>query len=158
MIAETPPPRVLIVEDNPTNLLLVETILRRAGYRTDAARTAEEVMGRIASARPDLILMDLQLPGQDGLSLTRQLKANVATSAIPIVALTAHAMKDDRARALSAGCDGYIAKPINTRSLVDQIEAIVPGLRLARPRVERRDAEAPGAAQGRADEGRPDAG
>lgn len=121
--------RVLIVEDNPANLLLVQAILRRAGYDADAARSAEEIWEHLAASRPDLILMDVQLPGQDGLTLTRQIKANLETASIPIVALTAHAMKEDRARALAAGCDGYIAKPVNTRTLAAELAAILEARR-----------------------------
>src|SRR5207247_11156137 len=90
--AETGAARVLIVEDNPANLLLTRAVLQRAGYRTAEAHSAEEALHLVQLAQPDLILMDVQLPGQDGLSLTRQLKADPLTAAIPIVALTAHAM------------------------------------------------------------------
>ena len=118
-------PLVLIVEDNPTNLMLARAVLQRSGYRTDEARSAEEALERLRTTRPDLILMDIQLPGQDGLSLTRQLKADPATAAIPVVALTAHAMSHDRQRILAAGCDGYIAKPINTRTLATGLEFVL---------------------------------
>jgi CheY-like chemotaxis protein len=116
---------VLVVEDNPTNLMLVVAVLERAGYTPVAAGSAEEARRVLAQTRPDLILMDVQLPGQDGLSLAGQLKADPATRAIPIVALTAHAMEEHRQRALAAGCDGYIAKPINTRTFVREIEAVL---------------------------------
>jgi two-component system cell cycle response regulator DivK len=124
-VAEGGSARVLIVEDNPANLLLTRAVLQRAGYRTAEARSAEEVLERLQTAPPHLILMDVQLPGQDGLSLTRQLKADPSTAAIPIVALTAHAMSDDRARAQAAGCDGYIAKPINTRTFADEVAYLI---------------------------------
>ena len=120
---------VLIVEDNAANLLLVQAVLHRAGFRTEVARSAEEVPSILAISRPDLILMDLQLPGQDGLSLTAQIKRNAETASIPIVALTAHAMKEDRDRALAAGCDGYIAKPVNTRTLATEIASIMQARR-----------------------------
>jgi CheY-like chemotaxis protein len=116
---------VLVVEDNPSNLMLVSAVLKRAGYTPVAAGSAEEARRVLDRTRPSLILMDVQLPGQDGLSLAGQLKADPATRAIPIVALTAHAMEEHRQRALVAGCDGYIAKPINTRTFVGEIEAVL---------------------------------
>ena len=118
--------RVLVVEDNPANLMLVRAVLQRAGYRTAEARSGEEALQHLAASKPDLILMDIQLPGLDGLELTRRLKADPATTAIPVVALTAHAMSDDRARALAAGCDGYLAKPINTRTLAAELASLLP--------------------------------
>lgn len=123
--SETGGTRVLIVEDNPANLLLTRAVLQRAGYRTAEAHSAEEALHHVRTAQPDLILMDVQLPGEDGLALTRRLKADPATALIPIVALTAHAMAADRARAEEAGCDGYIAKPINTRTLADEVAHII---------------------------------
>lgn len=118
-------PLALIVEDHPANLMLVQAVLERAGYVVAAARSAEEALDRLHQVKPDVILMDIQLPGQDGLALTRQLKADPATAAIPVVALTAHAMKGDRQRVLSAGCDGYIAKPINTRTFATELATIL---------------------------------
>ena len=114
-------PLILLVEDNETNQMLAMTVLQRDGYRVDVAGSSEEATLRLAAARPDLILMDLQLPGQDGLSLTRALKEDPATNSIPIVAMTAHAMLGDADEALAAGCAGYIAKPIDTRVLGDQV-------------------------------------
>jgi CheY-like chemotaxis protein len=114
-------PLILLVEDNEANQLLARVVLEGEGFDVDVAGTPEEVLDRISARVPDLILMDIQLPGQDGLSLTRQLKASAATAAIPVVALTAHAMRGDREEALKAGCAGYIAKPIDTRSLGHQI-------------------------------------
>ena len=114
-------PLILLVEDNETNQMLAMTVLQRDGYRVDVAGSSEEATLRLAAARPDLILMDLQLPGQDGLSLTRALKEDPATTSIPIVAMTAHAMLGDADEALAAGCAGYIAKPIDTRVLGDQV-------------------------------------
>jgi CheY-like chemotaxis protein len=120
---------ILIVEDNPANLMLAGAVLRRAGHRITEARSAEEAIERLRVATPDLILMDVQLPGQDGLELTRRLKAAPTTGDVVIIALTAHAMKEDRQRALDAGCDGYIAKPINTRTLVEELNATVHSAR-----------------------------
>jgi CheY-like chemotaxis protein len=116
---------VLVVEDNPTNLMLVTAVLRRAGYATTSAGSADEARRELARATPSLILMDVQLPGQDGLSFAGQLKSDPATSTIPIVALTAHAMDEHRQRAIAVGCDGYIAKPINTRTFVDELETVL---------------------------------
>lgn len=109
--------RVLIVDDNPTNLKLVTYLVRTHGYEVDAAADAEQARAAIAANRPALILMDLQLPGIDGLELTRQLKADPATRDIKIVAVTAYAMKGDQEKALAAGCDAYVTKPIDTRAL-----------------------------------------
>ena len=114
-------PVILIVEDNEANQLLARAVLEREGYEVDVAATPAEALNRLNARVPDLILMDIQLPGQDGLSFTRQLKASALTAAIPVVALTAHAMRGDREESLRAGCAGYIAKPIDTRSLGDQV-------------------------------------
>jgi len=123
-------PLILLVEDNETNQMLALAVLQRDGYQVELAGSSEEASQRLATARPDLILMDLQLPGQDGLTLTRALKADPATSGIPIVAMTAHAMLGDAEQALSAGCVGYIPKPIDTRMLADQVRRF---LSLAEP-------------------------
>ena len=117
---------ILVVEDNPANMLLVVAVLERAGYRTAQASSAEEAREHIARVSPDLILMDIQLPGEDGLSLTRELKASPGTSHIPIVALTAHAMKGDEAQAKAAGCDAYLAKPIDTRTFASDVAHFLP--------------------------------
>jgi CheY-like chemotaxis protein len=116
---------ILVVDDNDGGLLLASAVLEREGFRVDSAGSAEEVLERLNARLPDLILMDVQLPGQDGLSLTRQLKADLATAGIPIVALTAHAMASDRDEALSAGCAGYISKPIDTRTLGDLVRGFI---------------------------------
>ncbi|MBI5201646.1 MAG: response regulator [Elusimicrobia bacterium] len=122
--------RVLIVDDNPANLKLTRVILSGGGFDTDTAGNAEEAQAKIAARRPDAILMDVQLPGMDGLSLTRLLKAAPATRGIVVVALTAYAMKGDDDRAREAGCDGYIAKPIDTRALPKQLAEL-----LGRPQI-----------------------
>lgn len=116
---------ILVVDDNEAGLLLAGAVLQREGFQVDSAGSSEEVMERLNERLPDLILMDVQLPGQDGLSLTRQLKADPATAAIPIVALTAHAMASDRDEALAAGCVGYISKPIETRTLGDLVHGFL---------------------------------
>jgi len=104
---------ILVVDDNEGGLLLASAVLQREGFRVDSAGSAEEVLERLSMRAPDLILMDVQLPGQDGLSLTRQLKADPATASIPVIAVTAQAMVGDRERALAAGCDGYVTKPLD---------------------------------------------
>ena len=127
------PTRILIVEDNPANLLLTRAVLQRAGYHTSEAHSAEAALDLVYSALPDVILMDVQLPGQDGLALTKRLKSDPATASIPIVVLTAHAMSTDRVRAEAAGCDGYISKPINTRTLADEVARVIRRSAVAKP-------------------------
>jgi CheY-like chemotaxis protein len=109
---------ILIIEDNPTNLELARDLLEASGFVVLSADEAEQGLGLASQALPDLILMDVSLPGMDGLSATRELKLNPATRHIPVVALTAHAMKGDEQSALDAGCAGYLAKPIATRDFV----------------------------------------
>ena len=121
-------PLVLVVDDNEAGQLLASSVLELGGFRVDCARSSDEVLERLSARLPDLILMDVQLPGQDGLSLTRQLKADPATAAVPIVALTAHAMAGDRELALAAGCSGYISKPVDTRTLCDQVREFMPAV------------------------------
>ena len=119
------PALILVVDDNDAGQLLVTSVLQFEGFRVDSAGSGPEVLERLHIRTPDLILMDVQLPGQDGLSLTRELKADPATAGIPIVALTANAMAGDRERALAAGCVGYISKPIDTRTFGDEIRRIL---------------------------------
>src|SRR5215204_7803880 len=108
-------PRILIVEDNPLNLELASDLLEGSGFQVISAQTGEGAIKLAQEAQPHLILMDLSLPGMDGIAATKALKANPQTSAIPIVAVTAHAMKGDEQKALAVGCEGYITKPIDTR-------------------------------------------
>jgi CheY-like chemotaxis protein len=108
---------ILIVDDNPANLKLARVLLSAEGYEVRVAVDAEEALALLDSFRPRLILMDLQLPGMDGLTLTRHLKDDPATRGVAILALTAYAMKGDEEKALAAGCDGYVTKPIDTRTL-----------------------------------------
>ena len=108
---------ILIVDDNPQNLKLVRVLLSSEGYAVYTAADAEEALTVLACFTPRLILMDLQLPGMDGLELTRRLKADPERREIVVVALTAYAMKGDEEKARAAGCDGYIAKPIDTDAL-----------------------------------------
>jgi CheY-like chemotaxis protein len=113
--------RILLVEDNPASQLLSLTVLEQEGFTVDVAESAVEVIRRLRANRPDIILMDVQLPGQDGLSLTRELKADPSYSSIPIVALTGHAMIGDREESLAAGCAGHITKPIDIDVFCDQV-------------------------------------
>ena len=116
---------VLVVDDNATNLKLASQALESEGYRVLKAGDAEEAQAAIRNQAPDLILMDVALPGMDGLALTRKLKSEPSTRHIPIVALTAFAMKGDDQKAFEAGCDGYISKPIDTRKLAAQVAEII---------------------------------
>jgi CheY-like chemotaxis protein len=109
--------RILIVDDNPTNLKLVSYLMQQHGYEVATAGDADDAVASIAQSPPALILMDVQLPGIDGLELTRRLKNDPATKGIKIIALTAYAMKGDHEKALAAGCDDYVTKPIDTRAL-----------------------------------------
>jgi CheY-like chemotaxis protein len=118
---------VLVVEDNPASQMLVEAILQGYGYSLRFAASAPEALASIERERPDLILMDIQLPGQDGLSLTRQLKADPAHASIPVVAVTAHARASDRQLSLDAGCVGHITKPYDTNFLAEQVAAFLQG-------------------------------
>lgn len=120
-----PHPVVLVVEDNPASQMLVEAILQGYGYALRFAASAPEALASIENERPDLILMDIQLPGQDGLSLTRQLKADPTHASIPVVAVTAHAMASDRQLSLDAGCVGHITKPYDTNFLAEQVAAFL---------------------------------
>lgn len=112
---------ILVVDDNPENLKLARVLLQGEGYDVATAQDAEQAMAMLESTRPRLILMDLQLPGMDGLELTKLIKANPVTRDIIILALTAYAMKGDEETALAAGCDGYLSKPINTQTLPGMI-------------------------------------
>jgi CheY-like chemotaxis protein len=119
---------ILVVDDNPTNLKLVSDVLRFDGYRILNAIDAESAQEIVRNTPPDLILMDIALPGMDGLTLTRLLKTGDTTRHIVIVALTAFAMKGDEARAHEAGCDGYITKPIDTRTLPGAVAGYLLGI------------------------------
>jgi CheY-like chemotaxis protein len=115
---------ILVVEDNDMNMQLVEFLLEEGGHRIVKATSGEEALTltRDGQAPLDLILMDIHLPGMDGLSVVRAIKSNPETARIPILALTAHAMRGDKDRFLEAGCDGYISKPIDVKTFLASIE------------------------------------
>lgn len=117
---------ILIVEDNPTNMKFVVSVLENAGHQVLQAGDAATGIRVARQALPDLIFMDIQLPGMDGLEASRLLKADAATRAIPIYALTAFAMKGDEERFLAAGCDGYLAKPVSYKDLLATLAAAGP--------------------------------
>jgi CheY-like chemotaxis protein len=112
---------ILVVDDNQVNLKLARLLLVAAGYEVRTAADAEEALAVLQIWRPQVILMDLQLPGMDGLELTRRLKADPATRDILVLAITAYAMKGDEEKARAAGCDGYLAKPLDTRTFAATI-------------------------------------
>ncbi len=116
---------ILIVDDNPIDLRLASELLEVNGYKADGAADAEQAQRMLLRMVPDLILMDIALPGMDGLTLTRIVKADARLKDVPVVALTAFAMRGDDQRAAAAGCDGYLTKPINTRKFAGQIAAIL---------------------------------
>ena len=114
--------KILVVEDNETNIYLINFILEKNGYGVIQARTGEEGVELAIKEKPDLILMDIQLPGIDGLEATRRLRKSKADSGIPIIALTSYAMSGDREKVLKAGCTGYIEKPINPETFIAEIK------------------------------------
>jgi two-component system cell cycle response regulator DivK len=118
---------ILVVEDNERNLKLLRDVLEYAGYDVRVARTAEDGITLAVSEPPDLVLMDLQLPGIDGMEALRQLRESSRTADIPVVAVTAQAMKQDRERALDAGFNGYVEKPISVRAFPDQVRRFLSG-------------------------------
>jgi len=109
--------KILIVEDNPQSMRLIEMVLRAKGYTLVKAIDGEEALDVAVEERPDLIIMDIQLPKLNGLEVTKRLRETSAFSHIPIIAITAYAMKGDKEKAINAGCDAYLTKPINTREL-----------------------------------------
>jgi two-component system, cell cycle response regulator DivK len=118
---------ILIVDDTPVNLKLTRILLVNEGYAVQTAASAEEALAMLDSYHPKLVLADIQLPGMDGLEMTRRIKSDERTRDITVVALTAFAMKGDEEKALAAGCDGYITKPIDTRTLGNRIRAVLGG-------------------------------
>lgn len=118
--------KILYIEDNEQNLYLVKFLMEKHGYEVSAAMDGQEGIDSAAELRPDLILLDIQLPHMDGYSVARKLRANPDLSGIPIVAVTSYAMAGDRDKALSAGCNGYIEKPINPDTFMRQVEQHLP--------------------------------
>ncbi len=116
---------ILVVEDNDKNLKLVRDLLQLRGYQVLEGRTAEQGLRLAVERKPSLILMDIQLPDLDGVSALERLRVDPAMATIPVVALTAFAMNQDRVRFLAAGFDGYLAKPIDIRALADQVRAFI---------------------------------
>ncbi len=116
---------VLVIEDNEKNRYLISFILRGAGYEIIEAVTGEDGVVTAQKMHPDLILMDIQLPGIDGYETTRQIRNSPGGADVPIIALTSYAMTGDRERALAAGCSGYIEKPINPDTILDEIQKFV---------------------------------
>ena len=117
--------KILLVEDNPVNRRLAVFLLRSQGYEVREATTAQEAFEIIEKERPDLIVMDIQLPGMDGLEATRKIKAQPATTDIPIIAVTSYAMKGDREKAMAAGCAGYVTKPIDKNIFIQEVAALL---------------------------------
>ena len=122
-------PRVLVVEDNPVNLELVAALLESEGCSVIPAETADASLRLAATERPDLIVMDIQLPGMSGHEATRRLKADPATAGIPVVALTAHAMRGEEARAREAGFDAFLTKPIDTLAFREMLRRFLGNVR-----------------------------
>lgn len=125
---EGKPKRVLVVEDNLVNRELVVDLLEAAGYDVEQAEDGTQVLDFVKARRPDLILMDMQLPHVDGVTVTQALKADPATRDIPVIAVSAYAMNGDRERMLQAGCNGYIPKPVDTRRFLPTIATLLEGM------------------------------
>jgi two-component system cell cycle response regulator DivK len=118
--------RILLVEDNPENRDMLSRRLIRRGFEIEFAEDGEEAVRKARDASPALILMDLSLPVMDGWEATRRIKADAATAAIPVIALTAHAMASDREKAIGAGCDDYDTKPVDLERLLGKMQALLP--------------------------------
>lgn len=116
---------ILIIEDNPTNLKLARALLAQHGYDVLSATNADDGLALALESLPALVLMDVQLPGTDGLTATRLLRAQPLTKDIPVVALTAHAMRGDEKRILAAGCDAYVAKPLRYKELLEVVKGLI---------------------------------
>lgn len=114
--------RVIVIEDNEQNMYLATFLLEKSGHAVLQARSGPEGIALAATARPDLILLDIQLPGMDGYAVARALRADAGLDAVPIVAVTSYAMVGDREQALAAGCDHYVEKPINPETFVGEVE------------------------------------
>ncbi|WP_407282769.1 response regulator [Methanolobus sp. WCC1] len=117
--------KVLVVEDNPNNMKLINMVLKRHGYETIGAVTGEEGVEKAGTEKPDMILMDIMLPDIDGLETTRRIRRIESLEKIPIIAITSYAMAGDREKILQAGCNGYFEKPINPLTIMNDIEKII---------------------------------
>ena len=118
-------PRILIIDDSPANLKLLRVLLLTEGFRVTTATNAMDALSSVAAEPPDLVLTDVQLPDMNGLDLARRLKADPRSASVPVVAVTAYAMSGDKARALDAGCDAYVSKPIDTRALPGLLRSLL---------------------------------
>lgn len=119
-------PRVLIVDDNEMNVEMASFLLVRAGMEVASVLDGHSALDKVASFQPDLVLMDMQLPGFDGMALTRELRSRPQARPLAIVAFTAYAMMGDKEKFLGAGCNGYIAKPIQVATFADEVRALLP--------------------------------
>lgn len=128
-------PRVLIVDDNAMNVTIAEIVLLAENFEVETAADGREAIQKVRSFGPDLILMDIQMPGIDGLEVTRRLKADHAAKHIRIVAFTAFAMRGDEAKMRAAGCDGYLSKPIDVKRFGSQVRAFLEGTQNDAPTV-----------------------
>lgn len=117
--------KILLVEDNPQNRYLVTFLLEKNGYEVVSAEDGEQAVAAVEKHRPDIILMDVQLPRLDGYDATRRIKADERFRDIPLIALTAHSMRGDRGKALAAGCDDYITKPVDAEGLLSKIHELL---------------------------------
>ena len=115
--------KILVVDDNPTNLKLITYVLARAGYDVEASADVAHAQARLANALPDVILLDLQMPGIDGLTFAGLLKADPFTAAIPLIAVTAYAMKGDEERIRQGGCEAYLSKPISVATFLSTVKS-----------------------------------
>lgn len=121
-------PRILVIDDSAANLKLLRVLLLTEGFRVSTATNAAEALALVESELPDLVLTDVQLPDLNGLELARRLKSDPRSAAVPVVAVTAYAMSGDKERAMSAGCDAYVSKPIDTRALPGLLRSLLkPG-------------------------------
>ena len=119
--------KVLVVEDNPASLELAEHLLEDAGFEVDTLSDGNGLVAHVLRTCPDVIVLDIQLPGADGLTLVAALREEPATARIPVIAVTAHAMKGDEARYLAAGCSSYLAKPIDVGTFAARVGAVAAG-------------------------------
>ena len=119
--------RILIAEDDPVSLKLVRDVLQANGYETKEVTSGEEAVVEAVQWKPDLIVMDIRLPGIDGLEATRRLKSDASTAGIPVIAVTAHAMPEDEARILEAGCQAYLSKPLRFAEFISVVKSLLCG-------------------------------